>query len=261
LENTKVTDIIFENDRFIIKTTAQSYLVKTAFGTYGKRSALDKKLNRESVKPAAKEKNYVGVKYHIQIPFPANRIELHNFKDGYCGISKVDGNRYCLCYLTDSKNLKDHNNDIKLMEINVLMKNPFLKKYFTEALMLYEQPLTISQVTFNKKSAVDDHVLMLGDAAGTIAPLCGNGMSMAMHASFKGFGLTDQYLKGLISRQELETFYQKEWDRLFSTRIKTGRYIQHLFGKTGLTNMVISMLKKIPFIADKIISSTHGSKF
>jgi len=262
LEGTKVTDIAFETDLFSIKTDQQAYHTKTAFGTYGKRSTLDKKLNRQSVRPVSgKEKNYVGVKYHAKLILPANRIELHNFKDGYCGISKVDGDRYCICYLTASENLKDNSNDIKLMEQNVLMKNPYLKRYFEEAIMLYDEPLTISQVTFSKRSAIENHVLMLGDAAGTIAPLCGNGMSMAMHASFKVFQLTVRYLDGELSREAFETSYSKEWNALFSTRIKTGRLIQHFFGKVLLTNLSIKLLKRIPFVTDRLISSTHGSKF
>ena len=262
LEETKVTDVIFENDLFLIKTDHHIYRTKLAYGGYGKRSALDKKLNRRSVKPvASREKNYVGVKYHVKLSFPANRIELHNFKDGYCGISKVDGDNYCLCYLTDSKNLKNNNGDIKVMEQNVLMKNPFLKKYFAEAVILYQQPLTISQVTFSKKSTIENHVLMLGDAAGSIAPLCGNGMSMAMHSSLQAFLLADKYLKGRISREDYEMSYSDQWNHLFSKRIKTGQYIQHLFGKTLLTNIVIGILKKTPFLADNLISSTHGSKF
>ncbi|MDB4901334.1 MAG: FAD-dependent pyridine nucleotide-disulfide oxidoreductase [Mucilaginibacter sp.] len=262
LEGTKVIDVIFENDLFFIKTTQQTYQVKTAYGAYGKKSALDKKLNRKSVKSVAgKEKNYIAVKYHVKVTLPADRIELHNFEDGYCGISKVDGDRYCICYLTDSKNLKNNNNDIKMMEQNVLFKNPFLKKYFAEAVILYEQPLTISQITFNKKSTIENHVLMLGDSAGSIAPLCGNGMSIALHSSFKAFRLTDKYLSGHISRQELETSYSREWNHLFSNRIKIGQYIQHLFGKALLTNIVISILKKMPFVVDKLIDNTHGSKF
>ena len=262
LEETKVTDVVFKNDSFLIKTDHHTYRAKIAYGAYGKRSALDKKLNRGLIKPVSSGgKNYVAVKYHVKIALPANRIELHNFKDGYCGISKVDGDNYCLCYLTDSKNLKNNNGDIKVMEQNVLMKNPFLKKYFAEAVILYQQPLTISQVTFSKKSTTENHVLMLGDAAGSIAPLCGNGMSMAMHASLQAFLLADQYLKGRISREDFEKSYGDQWNHLFSKRIKTGQYIQHLFGKALLTNIVIGMLKKVPFLADKLISSTHGHRF
>jgi hypothetical protein len=40
-------------------------------------------------------------------------------------------------------------------------------------------PYTISQISFEKKTRIEKHMLMLGDAAGMITPLCGNGMSMA----------------------------------------------------------------------------------
>jgi len=262
LQETKVTDIKYENDAFTIKTSQNNYLTKIACGTYGKYTLLDKKLNRNSTYLSInRKKNYIAVKYHIKTNLPDNQIALHNFKNGYCGISKVDDNKYCLCYLSNSKNLRDHNNDIKKMEENVLMKNPFLKKYFTEATFLYKHPLTISQITFSKKSAVESHLLMLGDAAGTIAPLCGNGMSMAMHASLKAFQLIDEYLNQNISRQRMEFLYTKQWKLLFSNRIKVGNFIQFLFGKETLTNIVIGVLKTVPFLTNKLIRLTHGNKF
>ena len=69
------------------------------------------------------------LKHHL----PADTIALHNFKNGYCGISKIEDDKYCLCYLTTAQNLKENNNSIKEMEKNILYKNPFLKKIFSEA--------------------------------------------------------------------------------------------------------------------------------
>ncbi len=260
LEGTKVTDVNFENDGFKIKTDKGDYKSKVACGTYGKRSVLDKKLGR-NITPDKNEKNYVGVKYHIKLDFPSDRIELHNFKDGYCGISKVDGDRFCLCYLTDAQNLKNNANDIKTMERNVLMQNDFLKKYFTKAEFLYTEPLTISQVTFRKKSAVENHVLMLGDAAGAIAPLCGNGMSLAMRAAFEATPIIKNYLEGRITREILEKTYKKTWNNKFAFRIAVGRNIQHLFGKERMTNVAFRILNQMPFVIDKLIELTHGKTF
>jgi flavin-dependent dehydrogenase len=262
LQGTKVIDVVFENDSFIIKTTTATYTSKTACGAYGKRSSIEKKINSKLAESKAKTKSYVAVKYHVTLDLPSNCIELHNFKDGYCGVSKVDNGVYCLCYLTSSKNLNDNGNNIKKMEENVLMKNPFLKKHFTEATFLYPQPLTISQLSFHKKSAVENHVLLLGDSAGTIAPLCGNGMSMAMHASFKAFQLLENYFDNTsCSRANLETLYRNEWNTHFATRIKIGNTLQHLFGKEKLTNIAIATLKKMPSLTDKLISMTHGNTF
>jgi len=262
IQGTKVIDVEFDDDVFRLKTEQQVFTSKLVCGSFGKRSVLDKKLRKnKSNSSKAIGKNYIGVKYHIKVDFPDNRIELHNFKGGYCGISKVDDEKYCLCYLTDSKNLRDSDNDIKKMEETILMKNPFLKSYFENAAFIYDKPLTISQITFEKKSAIENHVLLLGDAAGTIAPLCGNGMSMAMHSSFLAFPMLEKYLDGTLTRQALESAYNQQWQNHFATRIKAGRFIQNLFGGETLTNLVIGLFKKMPFVTDRLIRLTHGKRF
>src|SRR5204863_2280291 len=102
---------------------------------------------------------------------------------------------------------------------------------------LYDAPLTISQISFDKKSQIEDHVLMIGDAAGMITPLCGNGMSMALHGSKIAADLIDQFLQNKISRTQLEKMYSRQWKRQFGRRLKIGRIVQRLFGRNYLTNI------------------------
>jgi len=258
LQETKVSDVLHDGKSFIVKAKCEEYNAKLVCGAFGKRSSLERSLGRETAKG---EKNYVAVKYHVKADMPANRIELHNFKGGYCGISKVDGDKYCLCYLTDAENLTQSGNSIKAMEQNILMQNPFLKTYFTQSQFLYADPLTISQVTFKAKSQVNNGVILLGDAAGTITPLCGNGMSMAMHASYIAAILINDFLNGSINREQLYSQYQRQWNAQFTNRIKAGQSIQGLFGKNRLTNFSIGMFKALPFLADKVIRMTHGEVF
>ena len=63
------------------------------------------------------------------------------------------------------------------------LKIRFLKKHLMKSEFIFHEPVTISQISFDKKYPVENHVLMLGDAAGMITPLCGNGMSIAFHSS------------------------------------------------------------------------------
>jgi len=178
--NEKVNEAFFEKDQHIIQTSNRIIPAKVVAGAYGKRSNLDVKWKRSFAdKKVNKLNNYIGVKYHIRCNFSKEKIALHNFKNGYCGISAIEKNKYCLCYLTNADNLGANNNSIKQMQENVLYKNPILKKIFTESEFLYDSPLTISQISFEQKTQEENHILMLGDAAGMIAPLCGNGMSMA----------------------------------------------------------------------------------
>ncbi|MGH2564054.1 MAG: NAD(P)/FAD-dependent oxidoreductase, partial [Ginsengibacter sp.] len=262
LEETKVNDVVFAGHFFIIKYKSESVNCNVVTGAFGKRSNLDVKWERGFIKKKpGKLNNYIGVKYHIKTSFAFDTIALHNFKNGYCGISKVEGDVYCLCYLTTAKNLKDYNSSIKQMEENLLCKNPLLKKIFTEAEFLLPEPVTISQVSFDRKALVDNHVLMIGDAAGMITPLCGNGMSMALHSSQIAFGCIQSFFNRKILRQQMENQYAQQWKNNFEKRLKAGRIVQKLFGKEVWTNVFITLLKPFPFVISKIIKATHGKEF
>ncbi|MDB5203899.1 MAG: NAD(P)/FAD-dependent oxidoreductase [Ferruginibacter sp.] len=261
-EGTKVEDVVFNEDHFELQVKQQMIIARTCAGTFGKRSNLDVKWKRSFLqRNSSKLDNFIAVKYHIRLAFPLDTIALHNFEDGYCGLSKIEADRYCLCYLTNAANLKKSHNSIEEMEQQILAKNPFLKIVLNKANRLYDSPLTISQVSFQKKSQVDNHLLMLGDAAGLITPLCGNGMSMAMHSSKIAAGQLNTFLQGQISRQELEENYQLEWKKNFAGRLRTGRIIQSFFGKAWKTEIFISVMKLFPAIARQLIRQTHGKPF
>ena len=261
-EQTRVNDIQFSNDHFSIESTKGNFKAKVVAGSFGKRSNLDVKWKRPFI-VAKKNKlnNYIGVKYHIRYNFPDDLIALHNFKNGYCGISKVEGDQYCLCYLTTAGNLQSSNNDIRKMEQNILSDNPHLKKIFNECEMLWKEPVVISQISFARKNLVEDHVLMIGDAAGMITPLCGNGMSMAMHASKIAAEQILNFLEGTISRQTMEQEYAKKWNKLFANRLKTGRMLQRLFDIQWLTTLTVRLGRSFPSLIRSLIRQTHGDPF
>lgn len=261
-DETRVNDIIFKEDLFTISTSAFTARSKVAAGTFGKRSNIDVKWARDFIKKNNdKLNNYIGIKYHVKSDLPEDTIALHNFKDGYCGISKIEDGKYCLCYLTTAENLKNNNNSITEMEKNVLHTNPFLKQIFSSVKFLPGFPVTISQISFDKKAQVENNVLMAGDAAGMITPLCGNGMSMALHGSKIAFECIDNFLHKKISRNEMEDQYTSKWKQQFSRRLQTGRMIQRLFGKEVVTNLFITSIKPFPFIIRSLIRSTHGKPF
>jgi len=262
IESTKVNDILFANETFTLQTSAGNIQAIVAVGSFGKRSNLDVKWKRSFIgKKPNKLNNYIAVKYHIRTDFPPDTIALHNFKNGYCGISSVENGEYCLCYLTTAENLKKANNNISLMEQSVLYENPHLKRIFTNAEFLWKDPVSIAQISFERKSLVENHILMAGDAAGMITPLCGNGMSIAMHSSKVLAALITRYLHQSISREQLEKEYTRTWNFLFRNRLQTGRLIQQMFGKPVLTNLFLQTLKPFPKIVTYLIRQTHGEPF
>lgn len=261
-QSVKVTDIRYDRSLFTVGTSHGVLYSKIACGTYGKRSNLDIKWQRPfTQKKSARLNNYIGVKYHVRADIPADLIALHNFRDGYCGISRIEEGKSCLCYITTARNLRICGNSIPEMERTILRQNPFLDKIFSTADFLFTQPVTISQISYERRSRVEDHILFIGDAAGMIPPLAGNGMSMALHGSKMAYRCIDGFLKGQIARYEMEQEYTDRWDRQFGRRLRVGRFLQSWFGNERRTNLLLSSLKPLPGLVSFLIRQTHGQPF
>lgn len=251
-----VTSISFQDDEFKIALGDKTVLyARIVIGAYGKRDLLDQKLSRNFIQ---KKSPWLAIKAHYIGEFPDNLIALHSFEGGYCGISKVENNRINICYLVNYDSFKKYKN-IPAHRTQVLYKNIQLKKIFENFRMIFEQPITISQISFEKKTTVEHHILMIGDTAGLIHPLCGNGMAMAIHSAKIAATLVTKYLDGSITlRSELEKRYQKEWNINFQKRLNTGKIISGLLRKKQLSTFFLRIIVKLPKALPLLIRQTHG---
>ena len=258
-EGTRVEEIAFQDNNFEVLTRNGTSPYSIVVGAYGKRSHLDKRMDRSFMK---RRSPYIGVKYHVRnAPQSNDTVALHNFKGGYCGLNAVENGTFNLCYLSHRDNLREYK-DIDQMEKKVLCVNPHLKRIFAESEFLWDAPLVINEISFETKEPVINHVLMCGDAAGMITPLCGNGMAMAIHS---GKILAECVLahntKDNLNRVELEEDYRKAWKKQFSFRLSSGRQIQRLFGRPLFSKMAVSLGRYTPPVARFLMSKTHGTPF
>jgi flavin-dependent dehydrogenase len=259
LLNTEVESVSFLDDEFEIKTSDRSLTSGLVLGAFGKRSKLDARLGRRFFR---KRSPFVGVKYHIRTEHPVNLIALHNFQGGYCGISCVEDGKTNLCYLTHRNNMKEHRS-IREMEEGILFKNPHLKQIFENSEFLFKNPETINEISFETKEPVWNHILMTGDAAGMITPLCGNGMAMAIHAAKLLSELVKIHAeRSSFDRMQLEIDYAREWRKAFARRLWFGRQIQNkLFGTEFTSNLAVNLAVYFRPVARAIIERTHGEPF
>ncbi|QRY56505.1 NAD(P)/FAD-dependent oxidoreductase [Sphingobacterium siyangense] len=251
-----VTGISFSADTFTVSFQDQVLRSKIVLGAYGKRSNIDQLLSRDFI---TKTSPWMAVKAHYSGDFPNDLIALHHFEGGYCGISKVEDDRINLCYLADVKTFKRYKN-IDDYQKYVLSKNRHLKYFFEHNRLLFEKPLTISQFSFDKKSTVENHILMIGDTAGLIHPFCGNGMAMAIHSAKIASELVLEYYRGHIhSRKQLEKAYVKQWNRTFKRRLLFGRLLSRLLSyKIGIA-VLMKTASFFPKMLSWIIKQTHGN--
>lgn len=251
-----VLDVTFSKDFFQVETKENNvFTSKITIGAFGKRSLLDVKMARNFIQ---KKSPYLGVKIHVKGNFKEDLVALHNFKGGYCGVSKVENNTINLCYITNYATFKQYKN-IEDFQEQVVLKNNYLKDIFHNSEVLFDKPLSISQISFETKKPVESHILMCGDSAGMIHPLCGNGMSMAIQSAQLASKLILNYFNGEIeTRKELEKQYIRQWNRKFSLRLKAGHFIAMLFRKDTIASVLLQILKKLPFLLPIIIKQTHG---
>lgn len=253
----QVTDIRYHNNSFQIKTAANCILTSDyVVGAYGKRTQLDKALKRDF---SYRKSPWLAVKAHYEADFNSDTVSLHNFEGGYCGLSMVENNIVNVCYLATYGSFKKYK-DLDVFQKEVLCKNPHLNVFFKDAQSLFDIPITISQINFNKKNPVENHVFMTGDAAGLIHPLCGNGMAMAIQsAQILSELLIQNYNQGLITpRKVIEKEYTKQWNKAFSKRLYTGRALQKILLNDRLQQLSYTIANTIPAIVPKIIKQTHG---
>jgi menaquinone-9 beta-reductase len=251
-----ITKVSFSNEVFTIFTQSNKiYESKIVLGAFGKRSNIDIQLHRKFIK---QKSPWLAVKAHYSGNFPKDLVGLHNFNGGYCGVSKVENDVINICYLVQFDSFKKYKN-IEEFQENVMSKNKNLETIFNSSKILFENPLTISQISFEDKPKIENHMLMIGDAAGLIHPLCGNGMAMAIHSAKISSELVTDFLQNKISRTDLELEYDAIWNKTFQKRIKFGKFLSKLLLNSYLSKITMSILITFPFLLPIIIKKTHGN--
>jgi flavin-dependent dehydrogenase len=250
-----VNNVRFLENYFEVTTTKDTFKSDIVLGAYGKRASLDHKLNRSFI---TQKSPWLAIKAHYKGVFPENLVALHNFKGGYCGVSRIEDNLINICYLVNYKTFKKYKN-VKEFQEQVLYKNKHLQQIFQSSSMIFETPLSISQISFENKKSVEDHILMIGDTAGLIHPLCGNGMSMAIHSAKIISELVYTYFNtNKKSRKDLEKAYHKAWTANFKSRMRMGNILSTVMQKQLLSKIVLYCLVRSPALFRYIIKHTHG---
>jgi menaquinone-9 beta-reductase len=257
IKNERVEEVSFiENEFKIVTSERNNYTSEFVIGAFGKRSNLDKELKRDFV---AKKSPWLAVKAHYKADFPDNTVVLHHFDGGYCGLSKVESNNVNLCYLANYNSFKKYKS-ISEFETQVLSENPYLKEFFKYSDPVFEHPLAISQVSFESKKPVENHILMAGDSAGLIHPLCGNGMAMAIHsAKIISEILVNHYTDTSISRENIERTYTQKWNKAFKKRLYFATLLQKVLMRPALLSKGVQVAVWYPGMLTQLIKKTHGN--
>ena len=139
------------------------------------------------------------------------------------------------------------------IESQLLAQNPRLKTYLTNFERVTDR-VTTSGIHFQPRSLSHDGMLFLGDSAGMIPPLAGNGMSMALHSAVIAVQLAMQG----ADNKTLVVEFEKQWNLQFARRLKTGRRLQSLMENDWMIRLSMASFKVVPPFFRYMASQTHG---
>jgi menaquinone-9 beta-reductase len=239
---------------FVIETESETLTSRMVIGAYGKRSRLDRNLDRPFF---SRTTPYVGLKQHYSMTTTSGSVvELHAFNGGYCGLVGIEGGRMNACSLIRSDVLRSLGSKDPFAAMALL--NTYLAERLKNADPCFERALAISQISFVEKDVMHRDICMTGDAAGLITPLCGDGMAMAMNGGELAAHFSSSFLTGTIDAADFRVEYRRAWAREFIVRTRIGRALQRAFLAGRLGNAGLRALSQAPPILRWMIRTTRG---
>ncbi|MFY7666590.1 NAD(P)/FAD-dependent oxidoreductase [Flavobacterium sp.] len=254
----KVDNISFHENVFNVRIRGdQTLTADYVLNALGKKSVVDVQFQR---KHTYKNADWIAVKAHYKGDFPENIVGLYHFTGGYCGVSKIENNEINICFLAKQE-LLEQNKTISELIKNVLFKNALLREIFEKSTSTFEKPIAISGISFEKKTKSEKHILMIGDSAGLIHPLCGNGMAMAINSARLISEILTKYPEPTkINRIRVEKMYKKAWNKAFSGRLWMGRQISKVLQNQVIADKLFPIFVRYPQLLKFVIKQTHGKQ-
>ncbi len=260
-EGTRVRSVDLIGSAYNVSTRDSKYEANEVVEAFGKDKPplipREEGTDKKRGKRGRGQDRWVGIKYSVEGDLPDKRIELHSFPGGYAGLSRVEGERRgCMSYLIDASRLKEVGR--KHAEWDLLRVNPSLDERL-RSLHFPEKPVGISDLLFGRKALKDEAGWYTGDAAASIPPFAGNGMSMAIEGAFLLAPHLKAHLEGKISEERAKSAYRKDREKLFKTRLRVGNALQRFFTNDGRMDFLIRCMAPFPSLTRSLIRMTHGS--
>ena len=234
--------------------------VKYLIAAYGKQNPLDNQLNRNFIKKRSKLN---GIKFHLDKnefrEIAENEIQIYAADNIYCGVNAIDNDKITLCFLED-RNIEHAPPRKQLLELQ--KKNKAFKKLFEgcdknlfDSLPVYGT----GNIYFGQRDPVENGIFMIGDAAGVIAPLAGDGIGIAIESGELVADLFHKKRTLMLSNSEIISLYKKEWNKLFLKRMRTAGIIQNFILKKFRRETGNLAVKLFPALLKYFLEATRNT--
>ncbi len=239
---------------FLVDTGDGMLAARVVLGAWGKRDRLDARLRRAWL---TRRTVYVATKAHFDGVALPGRVELHAVPGGYCGLSHVEDGRVNACWVTRADVLREAGGKPQQLIDRVFSRHPALADRF--ARMHAVTPfVSVGGLDFAPKGPWAGDVCLIGDTAALIAPLCGDGMAMALQSGLLAARHTMGWLEGRLDHAAFRRGYARAWSEAFRGRVLLGQALHAGFTRPAVADRLLPLLARLPAVTGWLVRKTRG---
>ena len=199
-----------------------------------------------------------GIKAHFQgVSGLSSAVELHLFRGGYVGLTDLGDGRVNVCSLLDRSVAAAVPHDPEHIVEEVFFRNPFARDRLEGAQRVSDW-VAVGSLVFRAETPARAGVMFLGDAAGTIAPFAGEGMSMAFRSAEIAAEEILPDPGASRDRRTADARYAARWRREFARRIAFARGLGSLAIRPVFQRPMIGLLSRVPSLGRLLARATRA---
>jgi flavin-dependent dehydrogenase len=254
LEGARVDKISGDlREGFELSSSHGDYRARTVFGAFGKRSRMYECLGMLHGK-----EGHVAFKGHFAGWFQRATIEVFSFPGGYIGFAPIEQGLVNGCLLATRSTLLAANGSADTLIAKAAEQNLALGERLA-AVERVGPMVGCSQISLRRHPTFAQDICMIGDTAGMIAPLCGDGMSMAMRSAEIASVCAEEFLRGGSDPGRFRQSYARAWSREFTWRMTVGSMLQAVALCAPLADTAVRAAVAAPGVAHALIRATRGT--
>lgn len=184
---------------------------------------------------------YYGFKAHFEGLEFNNAVEIQTFDGGYLGISNVDRRMTNIACIVDKQKVDDPETFIETL--------PFFRNRINSGQMHFPKWLMGQVPEFGiRKNPEWERVFWIGDAAGSIPPVAGDGLAIAVTS---GCMAGEYFLKSDAAA------FQRDWNKRYRRRFAVAKLLHKIMTSPTLSPLALKMGNIIPFLPTSIWKLTR----
>lgn len=211
--------------------------------------------------PSAPADGLVGIKRHYRPrwPLPAESaggtLVLAPFAGGYVGCAPVEGGVVNVCLLARASDLRAAGGQPEALLATLARNYPGVAEMLEPLSPVGGFTTTAAIVLGPARRA---SAIPVGDAAGMIAPLAGDGVAMALRSGALVAEPITRFLQGACTWDESQARARRAWRKEFAGRMRVAAGLQRLATREGTANQMISLFERWPRAIDLLVRGTRG---